>query len=439
MLSLSLQNRIGCRCGVAVLVLMAAALAGCGGGAEGDGTQSKRSPLPLPQADADPFYAAPAQVPDAPGTLLKSRRIVYQPLGVPLPNLAWQLQYVTRSADGRPRTAVATVVTSLQQNLLGRPALLSYQFAYDSLGAECTPSHTATGSTRNLINLAETAEILPTLLGLGWTLIFPDYEGPDHAFGAGPLAGRATLDAIRAALRFEPLQFTTDTPVALWGYSGGGYATSWAAALQPGYAAEINLVAAAFGGAVVDPLDVVRRNEDTDSFNFLFTMILGMAREYPDLLSLEALTPRGARLVEAARDVCAGELPDAAPADGIQVSDYVAADNPYRMQGFEEVGARVSLLRSDLAPSVPVYVYHEIGDELVSIDRMDELVAKWCGAGVQLSYHRSAAGADNDGQPHSRVHNVGAANGAPAAVAYLQGRFGGVSAPVTLYGAESCN
>ncbi|MBQ0760105.1 MAG: hypothetical protein KBT72_10660, partial [Zhongshania sp.] len=39
-----------------------------------------------PTPDADNFYDAPSEIPDAPGTILKSREITYQPGGIPLPN-----------------------------------------------------------------------------------------------------------------------------------------------------------------------------------------------------------------------------------------------------------------------------------------------------------------------------------------------------------------
>ena len=51
------------------------------------------------------------------------------------------------------------------------PALLSYQSAEDSLGSQCAPSHTLTGSTANGNTQAEAAAYLPGLYTLGWTVV----------------------------------------------------------------------------------------------------------------------------------------------------------------------------------------------------------------------------------------------------------------------------
>ncbi|WP_374710713.1 lipase family protein [Rhodococcus sp. USK10] len=41
-------------------------------------------------------------------------------------------------------------------------------------------------------------------LAQGWAVVLPDHQGPNAAYAAGPLAGRITLDGIRAAENFDP-------------------------------------------------------------------------------------------------------------------------------------------------------------------------------------------------------------------------------------------
>ena len=54
------------------------------------------------------------------------------------------------------------------------------------------------------------------------------------AYTAGWLAARTVLDGIRAAIAFEPAGLAGgETPIGLWGYSGGGQATAWAVEQQP--------------------------------------------------------------------------------------------------------------------------------------------------------------------------------------------------------------
>lgn len=388
--------------------------------------------------DPDPFYDTPAILPETPGTILKSRSIAYQPAGIPEPNPAWQLQYVTHDVEGRAIAAITTVVKPLVPNLYGHPVVVSFQHAYDSLGTKCTPSHTVMGSNSNSTNMAETLEYLPGLQTLGWTMLIPDYEGPGNAFGAGALSGHATLDAIRAALRFTPLALPQDTPVALWGYSGGALATTWAAALQPEYAHELNLVGVAAGGIPVDMFHVMRDTEHSGDFSLQLSSLFGMARAYPALLPAELLTAQGRQALSALKDGCVGATTDgSAPPDG-QLSDYVAATDPYFTPGFQSEVPKLTLLQSASSPSADIYLYHEIHDPLIPIDDVDKLAARWCRAGTPLSYYRSNV-ATVAGMTPIGIHLAGAIAGTPAAYAYLVGRFSGLSAPVTPPGTARCN
>lgn len=391
-----------------------------------------------PTPDADDFYSAPKEIPDAPGTILKSRSISYQPAGILLPNPAWQLQYVTRDANGRPLAAVTTVVKPTVPSPYGHPVLVSFQHAYDSLGPICTPSHTATGSTSNSSNMAETLEFMPGLQTLGWTVVIPDYEGPNHSFGAGPVSGQATLDSIRAALQFEPLGLSNDTPVGLWGYSGGAFASTWAAALHPSYAPELQVIAVAAGGTPADMFDVIRRKEGTGDFNFLFTLVMGIAREYPELLTAPMLTEKGVQATAALNDACVGSAAPGSTLAGSRLSDYIAADDPYSTPGFRSVMPKVTLLQSALQPTADIYLFHETNDQLVPVEGADQLAAKWCAAGVPLNYYHSTA-ATAAGNTPAGVHVAGAAIGSPAAAAYLTGRFGGSPIPLTPPGTVRCN
>ncbi|MEW6166718.1 MAG: hypothetical protein AB1651_03330 [Pseudomonadota bacterium] len=80
--------------------------------------------------------------------------------------------------------------------------------------------------------------------------------------------------------------------------------------------------------------------------------------------------------MEAAKDICAGEPPDGTSADGTRVADYVAAEDPYATPGFQSVGTQVSLLSTAQVPGTYTCVYHEIKDDPVPIDLMDERAAK---------------------------------------------------------------
>lgn len=86
------------------------------------------------------------------------------------------------------------------------------------------------------------------LMSIGWVVTVADHEGPNSAFIAGRLSGRAILDSIRATKAFTTINLDPAVKTVMWGYSGGASAIGWAAALHSSYAPELNIVGAAHGG-----------------------------------------------------------------------------------------------------------------------------------------------------------------------------------------------
>lgn len=422
--------------GMATLALM---LAACGGSSGDDldlgpGSGGNATSVPFaPTPDPDPFYAQPDPMPNLPpGTILNSRVITFAPAGgIPMANEAWHLQYMTRDVRGRPIAAVTTVVKPLIPVAAGDAPLVSYQFAYDSLGNRCTPSKTLAGGTENGNNQGETLAYLAGLTAQGWTMVFPDYEGPYNAYGAGKLSGQATLDSIRAALTFEPLGLNADTPVGMWGYSGGALATAWAASLAPSYAAELNIVGVASGGTPADVFGAVQASEGGPFFGLIFTAIIGTNRAYPELIPDHILNDAGRAAAESVRDACVGGggvLGIGGGPSG-RLADYTTVEDPYGTPGALAVRPEVTLPKPGHTPTADVFVYHEILDELLPIAGTDAMVAAWCADGAHVSYYRMA-----DGE-----HLSGVASGAPFAIAYLVGQFNGAPMPVVPPLAQTCN
>ncbi len=143
----------------------------------GSSASSATAAIPFPAApDPDPFYRQPNPFPNlANGTILQWRSVTYKPDGTPMPNQAWQLKFASRDGNGQPIAAVATVVKPLLP-ASGVHPLLAFGFAEDGLGAQCAPSHGVTGSTADSNEQLETT--VPTAgLNMGWTVVYPDYEG----------------------------------------------------------------------------------------------------------------------------------------------------------------------------------------------------------------------------------------------------------------------
>ena len=220
---------------------------------------SSATPAPPPGSvvpDQDPFYTAPADIGSyQPGQVVGSRPVPDVTVeGVPVPLDAWQISYRTDDSSNQPEMAVTTLVVpqTAWTGAGARPAV-SLQAPEDSLGTQCAPSYVlATGQNVEEIGLA--AELLLA----NWAVAFPDFEGPKSVFMAGPQAGHAVLDGIRAVKNFDTDGVGPANPWAVDGYSGGAEATGWAAQLQPSYAPDVKLVGAAIGGTPADPTAVAR-------------------------------------------------------------------------------------------------------------------------------------------------------------------------------------
>ena len=119
--------------------------------------------------------------------------------------------------------------------------MISYQSAYDSLNQNHEPSYAISGG-RTLGGLVSGVElaVFGPFLADGYTVIVCDTEGQRADFAAGPEYGMNTLDSIRAAFNSSTVGLSSDTKVAMLGYSGGAIATEWAAELAPTYAPDVN-------------------------------------------------------------------------------------------------------------------------------------------------------------------------------------------------------
>lgn len=219
-----------------------------------------------------------------PGDILRSRVRTYHFMGLPTQGRAVQLLFRTTDALGRPTAEVATVLVPAGD--YDHTQALVYGSAYDSLNAEDGPSRTLTGQKQDtgagILGKVEDL-FLGTSLSNRHVVIVPDIEGQAPAFGAGPLYGTLTLDAIRAAGKSPLIGLEADAQIGLVGYSGGAIATAWAAALAPSYAPDVNarIVGVAQGGLLVDPAHNLRYVGGSLGWSAVIPLaLIGIARAY---------------------------------------------------------------------------------------------------------------------------------------------------------------
>jgi hypothetical protein len=345
--------------------------------------QDRRLPdFPLPTDD--PWYESHEDLADIkPGTLLAHRPIDFRgrlTLGVSA--RAWQLRYRSTDTAGRPISAVATLMVPDRAwaGQTPRP-LVSYQAAIDSLGSKADPSYCLRrGNGREFGLMA---------LGLrrGWAVVTADFTGPRRACFAGVIAGRITLDGIRAALQPGPAGLSPDAPVGLWGYSGGGQATVWAAEQQPAYAPEIRLAAVAAGGVPTDNRSLYRIDGGFLS-GFALGAWLGISREYPESDLLADVSDDGRRVFEHIADMAVEELIAYFPFR--RVAELMTVDDPFGTEGALVLNEQLALGRR--LPSAPVFLYHSILDQLVPVAAAEDLAATYRRGGVEVTLRRSRLG-----------------------------------------------
>jgi hypothetical protein len=393
--------------GLATLLLAAGVVVGIG--AASAGPSGPGSDTTLAEPHDDPFYRpAPGFETSAPGTVLASRPVTVNGLGLPVPVDA--SQFLVRSTDAKdaPTTAVGTLMVPTTPYPQGARPLVSYQPATDSLGDQCNPSYKLRAGTEGELPLMMQA------LVHGWAVVVTDYEGPQSAFGAGRMAGHAVLDGIRAAEALPDTGLTgVKTPVGLWGYSGGGLATSWAAELQPRYAPELNVAAVASGGTPGDLAAAARQIDGGPASGLTLLAATGISRAYPEMLSL--LNDRGRAMMNQIGDMCIGEAVSTFPFR--RLNEFTVSQDPLS----EPVAATVMETNhlGRLTPTAPVFLYHSVLDELIPFPSAQALQADWCRAGGHVTLYADAL------SEHSSL----AVTGAPLVVGYMASRFAGVAVP----------
>ncbi|WP_280267016.1 lipase family protein [Nocardia wallacei] len=368
----------------------------------------------LPAADPDPFYSAPADVADhEAGDVLGIRAL--PPLAI-FPDVdAWLVKFRSTNSQGDPIAATTTVLAPRKRAVDG--PLLSYQSIINGLGTECSISHTLYTSDPNL--MVREAPAYNVVLQRGWTIALPDHLGPQFAYGAAKLGGQITLDGIRAVQRVKQLRLER-SPVTMAGYSGGGMATAWAAALAPTYAPDLRIAGAAAGGV---PMNLVKMLEGLGYgshpvFGLAFAAGLGLEREYPDRFPIsEQLNDQGLTMGRRIANGCTNDLLAAGAGRG--ALDFAKTTKMTEDPDARRVIEENSLELFDGVPNMPVFEWHSPIDGLVPIDSIVNTNRRWCAAGVRV---QSEAIPVPD-------HLTAAVLGLPQVMGWMDARMRGEPAP----------
>ncbi|MFC7674462.1 lipase family protein [Mycolicibacterium sp. GCM10028919] len=366
----------------------------------------------------DPFYQPPAGFERrAPGTVLRSRDVRLAFLGlIPQRFTATQLLYRTTDLEDHPSTTVTTVLTPTERTPDMPCPIVSYQCAIDAVTGRCFPSYALRRRAKAAGALAQFELLLiVAALAEGWAVSVPDHGGPHGVFGAPFEPGYCVLDGLRAALNFEPLALSGSAPIGLWGYSGGGLATAWAAEMYDGYAPELNVVGAVLGSPVGD-LGQTYHRLNGKFFSGLPTMVVAaLMHSYPDLKRVisERVTPEGKALFDQLATMTTAQA-----VIRMRKQDMASmVDRPLEeILSLPEVQHVFDNIRLGIAaPTMPVLIVQAVHDRIISVDDIDRLAETYAAGGTDVTYHRDRF------CEHILLHPLSA----PMALRWLRDRFDG--------------
>ncbi|MEV6767886.1 lipase family protein [Nocardia sp. NPDC051030] len=371
-----------------------------------------------PAPDPDSFYAAPADLADhKPGDVLATRTM---PSLSEFPDIdVTMIKFRSTGSEGNPIAATTTVLSP--RNRKFDAPLLSLQQIINGLGAQCAVSRALYTTDPNLI--MREAPAWNVLLQRGWSIALPDHLGPGSAYGAAKLGGQITLDGIRAAQRVPELKVEY-SPIGMTGYSGGGMATAWAAALAQSYAPELRIAGAAMGGV---PMNLVTMLETMGygahpAFGLAMAAGIGLEREYPDRFPLsEQLNAHGLAIRDKLANSCTNDILAAGAGQGaVDVAKTtIMSTDPTARAVVEEN----SLELFGGVPNMPVFEWHSPIDGLVPVDAILATDRRYCGSGVKLWTAEEPV----------PDHLTAAVLGIPAALTWLDARFRGETPPVNCW------
>jgi alpha-beta hydrolase superfamily lysophospholipase len=294
--------------------------------------------------------------------------------------------------------------------------VVSYQCAIDAITSRCFPSYALRRRAMAPGALAQLEFLLiAAAVAEGWAVSVPDHEGRNGMWGAPYEPGYHVLDGLRAALSTERFGLSPSAPIGLWGYSGGGLASAWAAEMSGSYAPELNIVGAVLGSPVGDLGHTFLRLNGTYMSGLPALVVAALADIYPELNRViqAHTTEEGKALLQRLHKWTTVEaIIRMAKKDMGDMLDRPLAqilDTPEVKHVFDDIklGAAV--------PTPPVLIIQAVHDQLISVEDIDELADTYESGGASVTYHRDVF------SEHILLHPMSA----PMTLRWLTDRFNG--------------
>ncbi len=207
----------------------------------------------------------------------------------------------------------------------------------------------------------------------------PDHEGVNGMWGAPYEPGYRVLDGLRAAINTEQLALSPTARMGLWGYSGGGLASAWAAEMAGSYAPELNIVGAVLGSPVGNLGNTFRRLNGTVFSGLPALVVAALADIYPNLnrVITEHATIEGRKVLDRLHRMTTVEAivrmfrTDMGDLVDMPLDDIL--DGPEVSEVFQDTKLGVAV------PVPPVLIVQAVHDEIISVGDIDELADTYPG------------------------------------------------------------
>lgn len=333
------------------------------------------------------FYEAPATLPAANGTLIRSEKMTFLLDPLDATSLVRNATRVLYKSTNRAGEAIAVSGTVLVPTApwvgLGTRPVIAYAAGTQGLADRCAPSR----------QFSEGVEyeglVMEGLLQRGYAIAMTDYEGLGtvgvHTYMDRVSQGRAVLDAVRAAQQLTDTGLTSTSPVGIQGYSQGGGGAASAVELASTYAPELRLKGAVVGAVPADLVKVATNLDGSLYSSFAFFALRGLAASY-DIDLTPYLNAQGLEAMTAVEQDCVFDLLDNAfvrsetlSIDGQPLSALMTRAPFASVIEAQRIGT--------IKPTVPVLVSHSVLDDVIPYAAGKAMARSWCnkGANVRLS------------------------------------------------------
>ena len=370
----------------------------------------------LPVVDA--FYSTPAEVPDAPGALLRADA---WPGTAPAGAHVERILYTTTDLHGAP--AVASAIVVIPDTLPdGQARVVLWDHGTTGIARDCAPS-----LMMNMFDIQGIPAVAQAV-SAGWVIVATDYSGQgaagDFPYLIGQGEARSTLDAFRAARHLDGLDLPAEAVV--WEHSQGGHAALWTGALAAEYAPELHILGVAAVSPAADPRGLAQRIIGAAGSSPVTTLavawvLIPYSQAYDDVDFAAQVAPAGRAIVREMSARCASQ-----PGLLVSVLSAIGVGSGDRLYLGDLTGGVLGARLDDnktLGPwGAPLLIAWGGSDEVIAPALQHDYVGELCAAGVDLTSH------EYPGLSHMGVVTEGSGF-LPLLVSWTADRFAGRAAP----------